>query len=139
MYVLGKGSTFSWGSDSIAKAISIDGPSESMSEVDVTNLSDTHKVPAPGLYDPGEVTIVIEVDPDETATATMHGDFVAGTQKNWSLTSGVTASGISDSIVNNSHGFIKSFALSGSAQEDKCIYTVTIRSTEPVVPDFSPS
>ncbi len=82
------GSLFNWNAVDIAEIQTIGGPSQSMSEIEVTHHASTNGFRdfVAGLRDGGEITLEGNfIKTDTTGQVAMHTDFQAGTARTWIL------------------------------------------------------
>jgi len=70
---------------SIGEVVGFNGPSGTASIIDVTNLSSTAKEKILGLKDEGQVTLDLNLDPDDTQQAGLRSDRDAGTERNFQI------------------------------------------------------
>lgn len=69
----------------IGKITSLSGPSITAAAIDTTDLDATAKTFLAGPYDPGEITIELMFEPDDTRHAELFADIKAGTESVYKL------------------------------------------------------
>ena len=72
-FVLGKGTTLKLATTAIGQVVSISGPNRSMGTVETTNLNSVVRTHLPTILDNGEVSVVIQFDPDEATHISLEG------------------------------------------------------------------
>ena len=126
---IAKGTDVKWGATSVSGIVSFAGPSISADPVDATDLGDTAKpFLHPGIYDPGEVTLELNYDPDVAIHDQMLTDFAAGTKRvllfEWQNGTAATADW-------SSYAYISALN-PGAAQGDKLAASATFKLTDAI-------
>lgn len=126
---IAKGTLVKWGATTVTEVVSFNGMSISADAVDVTNLADAAKpFLHPGLYDPGEMTLEMNYDPEIAIHHQIVDDVIAGTKRVLSIEF-LNATAANDTWTANAyaHAFNP-----GGAQGDKLTDSVTFKLTDAI-------
>ena len=69
----------------VGEVTAINGPSESVTVLDPTNMSDTRRRKAPGLYDPGEISVDLHLNYGDTGQDRLRTQFAAKVTALWKI------------------------------------------------------
>ncbi len=118
------GTILKWNGTAITEIVSFTGPNPSVETVEATDLSDSSKeFVNVNVYNPGEVTIELNFDPDGTMENVMLTDFLAFTQRVFQIE---WLNGTAATSAWSANAFIISFEPSGAVQ-DKLSASVGIK------------
>ncbi len=100
----------------VGEVTAINGPSESVSVLNPTNMADTRMRKAPGLYDPGELSVDLHLNYGDTGQDRVRTQFAAKATALWRIVvpAGALGSGASSTQTTLSFGgFVKSISVGG--------------------------
>ena len=128
---IAKGTDIKWGATSVTEIVSFSGPGISADGIDATNLQDAAKpFLHPGIYDPGELTLKMNYDPEIAIHHQIVADVIAGTKRvlliEWQ-------NGTVATTTWSSNAFAQAFN-AGGAQGDKLTDSVTFKLTDALTP-----
>ena len=113
--------TFSWGATAVGKITNLSGPSIHHEALDITDLDSSAKeFIAAGVYDPGEITLDINIEPDLAIHDQLRADCQSGT------TRAMIINYVPLTITYSSDAYITDFAPT-AAVEDKLTCSVTVK------------
>ena len=128
---IAKGTLIKWGNTTVTEIVSFTAPAISADAVDATNLTSTAKpFLHPGLYDPGEVALELNFDPDVTIHDQIITDLAAGTKRVLSI-EWLNATAANDTWTVNAYA--NTFS-PGGTQGDKLTSSLTFKLTDAITP-----
>jgi predicted secreted protein len=120
-----QGTAVTWNTAAVPEILNLSGPSNTASEIDVTNFDSTgaYKEYLMGLLDGGEITAECNFIPSNSVVQAIIADYAARTARAWTITFADTGS-----AVLGGNGYIKSYGVSAPI-EGQVKFSFTIRVT----------
>jgi hypothetical protein len=97
---------FGAGFVTIPDVTALGGPTATIEEIEVTDLSSTAKEYLPLPIDPGEISMTLQYRSDNSTHSALWDDFVAGTSRSWQLVDTASVP-----VTMSFTGFIKGFQI----------------------------